>query len=179
MSWRCERQALVALSVAEAELIEAISATQMAYGISVITEELHQVPAEIVIKVDNAAAVGLSNESSGSWKTRHLKARAFHLREAVRLREIRIEHIPGLYQLGDLGTKAFHRPRLLLTKAERKGELLTLEGSPVRGCHSWSLNYSSEKKTLAHAMMLPAPQSDPNGPQIATPSLREGVCVCV
>ena len=58
MSWRCERQALVALSVAEAELIEAISATQMAYGISVITEELHQVPAEIVIKVDNAAAVG-------------------------------------------------------------------------------------------------------------------------
>ena len=112
VSWRCGRQALVALSVAEAELIETVSATQMAYGIGAITEELHGVPAEFVIKVDNAAAVGLSNESGGTWKTRHLKVRAFHLREAVRLREIRIEHIPGLYQLGDLGTKAFNKPRL-------------------------------------------------------------------
>ena len=68
MSWRSRRQALVSLSVAEAEYIETISATQMAYGISAITEELHQEPAEIVIKVDNAAAVGFS---SGSWKTRH------------------------------------------------------------------------------------------------------------
>ena len=70
VSWRSRRQALVSLSVAEAEYIETISATQMAYGISAITEELHQEPAEIVIKVDNAAAVGFS---SGSWKTRHSK----------------------------------------------------------------------------------------------------------
>ena len=112
VSWRCGRQALVSLSVAEAELIEAINATQMTYGIIAITEELHECPAEIIIKVDNSAAVGLSNESSGSWKTRHLKVRAFHLREAVRLRELRIEHIPGAQQLGDLGTKAFHKPRL-------------------------------------------------------------------
>ena len=59
VSWRCGRQALVALSVAEAELIEAISATQMTYGITAITEELHQVPAEIVIKVDNSVCGGL------------------------------------------------------------------------------------------------------------------------
>ena len=93
-------------------MIETINTTQMAYGISAITEELHQIPAEIVIKVDNAAAVGLSNEAGGSWKTRYLKVRAYHLREAVRLRELRIEHIPGMRQLGDLGTKAFSRPRL-------------------------------------------------------------------
>ena len=75
VAWRAGRQALVSLSVAEAELLEAISTVQLAYGISSITEELHQVPAEIVIKVDNTAAIGLSSESSGSWKTRHLKVR--------------------------------------------------------------------------------------------------------
>ena len=74
------------------------------YGITAITEELHEGPAEIVI--------GLNKESSGSWKTRHLKVRAFHLREVVRLHELCIEHIPGSQQLGDLGTKAFHKPRL-------------------------------------------------------------------
>ena len=79
-AWRAGRQALVSLSVAEAELVETINTTQMVYGISAIMDELHQVPAEIVIKVDNAAAVGLSNEAGGSWKTRHLKVRAYHLR---------------------------------------------------------------------------------------------------
>ena len=48
VSWRCGRQALVSLSVAEAELIEAINATQMTYGIIAITEELHECPAEII-----------------------------------------------------------------------------------------------------------------------------------
>ncbi|CAE7432980.1 GIP [Symbiodinium microadriaticum] len=112
VAWRCGRQALVALSVAEAELIEAISAAQMSYGIIAVTSELQSAPPTLVLKVDNAAAVGLSSESAGTWKTRHLRVRAYHLREAVRLKEISIEHIPGLNQLGDLGTKAFHRPRL-------------------------------------------------------------------
>ena len=124
ISWRCGRQALVSLSVAEAELIEAISATQMAYGLASFTEELQECSAEIVIKVDNSAAVGLSSDSAGTWKTRHLRVRAFHLREAVRLKELRIEHIPGEVQLGDLGTKCFHQPRLhqLLALWGLKGE---------------------------------------------------------
>ncbi|CAE7357932.1 GIP, partial [Symbiodinium sp. KB8] len=124
ISWRCGRQALVSLSVAEAELIEAISATQMAYGLASFTEELQGCAAEIVIKVDNSAAVGLSSDSAGTWKTRHLRVRAFHLREAVRLKELRIQHIPGEEQLGDLGTKCFHQPRLhqLLALWGLKGE---------------------------------------------------------
>ncbi|CAE7291385.1 GIP, partial [Symbiodinium microadriaticum] len=112
VAWRCGRQALVALSVAEAELIEAISAAQMSYGVIAVTSELQTAVPTLTLKVDNAAAVGLSNESAGTWKTRHLRVRAYHLREAVRLKEITIEHIPGAEQLGDLGTKAFHRPRL-------------------------------------------------------------------
>ena len=112
VSWRSGRQALVALSVAEAELIEAINAVQLTHGLSAITAELQEAAPTIAIKVDNSAAVGPSNESAGTWKTRHLRVRAYHLREAVRLRELTIEHIPGLSQLSDLGTKAFHRPRL-------------------------------------------------------------------
>ena len=112
VAWRCGRQALVALSVAEAELIEAISAAQMSYGVIAVTSELQTAVPTLTLKVDNTAAVGLSNESAGTWKTRHLRVRAYHLREAVRLKEITIEHIPGAEQLGDLGTKAFHRPRL-------------------------------------------------------------------
>ena len=66
VSWRSGRQALVALSVAEAELIEAINAVQLTYGLSAITAELQGAAPTIVIKVDNSAAVGLSNESAGT-----------------------------------------------------------------------------------------------------------------
>ena len=64
------------------------------------------------LRVDNQAAVGLTTESVGTWKTRHLRVRAFALRESVRTGELNISHVEGLRQLGDLGTKCFHRPRL-------------------------------------------------------------------
>ncbi|OLQ09932.1 Copia protein [Symbiodinium microadriaticum] len=112
ISWRCGRQSLIALSVAEAELIEAINAVQMMQGLAAFTGELHDEPPRMQLRVDNSAAVGLSNESAGTWKTRHLRVRAYHLREAVRLKQLSIVHVAGVDQLGDLGTKAFHRPRL-------------------------------------------------------------------
>ncbi|CAE7381230.1 GIP [Symbiodinium natans] len=42
ISWRCGRQPLVSLSVAEAELIEAVNAIQMVYGLSSFTSEIRQ-----------------------------------------------------------------------------------------------------------------------------------------
>ncbi|CAE7035047.1 unnamed protein product [Symbiodinium sp. CCMP2592] len=144
VAWCSGRQALVSWSVAEAELIETINTTQMAYGISAITEELHHVPAEIVVKVDNSAAVGLSNEAGGSWKTRHLKVRAYHLREAVHLRELRIEHIAGKLQLGDLGTKAFNRPRLV-ELLNLWGLLVLLMGWMVQGSRASTTSEPEER----------------------------------
>ncbi|CAE7253869.1 unnamed protein product, partial [Symbiodinium pilosum] len=44
VAWRCGRQTLVSLSVAEAELIEAINAVQMLSGIAAFTAELHNEP---------------------------------------------------------------------------------------------------------------------------------------
>ncbi|CAE7297817.1 unnamed protein product, partial [Symbiodinium sp. KB8] len=112
VSWRCGRQSLVALSVAEAELIEAVNCVQMMLGLASFAEELWASKMKHCLKVDNQAAVGLTTEASGTWKTRHLRVRSFALREAVRLEELQIRHVPGVDQLGDLGTKCFHRPRL-------------------------------------------------------------------
>ena len=112
VSWRCGRQSLVALSVAEAELLEAVNCVQLMLGLSSFVEELQASKPLHGLRVDNQAAVGLTTESVGTWKTRHLRVRAFALREAVRTGELNISHVEGLRQLGDLGTKCFHRPRL-------------------------------------------------------------------
>ena len=112
VSWRCGRQSLVALSVAEAELIEAVNCVQMMLGLAAFADELWAKKTRHCLRVDNQAAVGLTTEAAGTWKTRHLRVRSFALREAVRLEELAIRHVPGVSQLGDLGTKFFHRPRL-------------------------------------------------------------------
>ena len=112
VSWRCGRQSIVALSVAEAELLEAVNCMQLMSGLSSFVEELGPAKPRHCLRVDNQAAVGLTTESAGTWKTRHLRVRAFALREAVRLEELQISHVEGLRQLGDLGTKCFHKPRL-------------------------------------------------------------------
>ena len=112
VSWRCGRQSIVALSVAEAELLEAVNCVQLMCGLSSFVEELLPTRPSHCLRVDNQAAVGLTTESAGTWKTRHLRVRAFALREAVRLEELKISHVEGLRQLGDLGTKCFHKPRL-------------------------------------------------------------------
>ena len=144
ISWRCGRQSLIALSVAEAELIEAINAVQMMQGLAAFTAELQDEAPKMQLRVDNSAAVGLSNESAGTWKTRHLRVRAYHLREAVRLKQLSIVHVAGTEQLGDLGTKAFHRPRLL--------QLL----------HLWGLK-RSEEETEAAPSTLSSMRTSLNG----------------
>ncbi|CAE7621651.1 unnamed protein product [Symbiodinium sp. CCMP2592] len=112
VSWRCGRQSLVALSVAEAELLEAVNCVQLMSGLESFVEELQPTAPRLCLRVDNQAAVGLTTEAAGTWKTRHLRVRAFALREAVRVETLKIQHVEGLKQLGDLGTKCFHKPRL-------------------------------------------------------------------
>ena len=112
ITWRAGRQSLVSLSVAEAELIETINASQLLSSTAAFTAELMTSEALLRINVDNAAAVALCSEAAGTWRTRHLKVRAWHLRESVRLQQVVVRHIPGLNQLADLGTKAFCKPRL-------------------------------------------------------------------
>ena len=57
ISWRCGRQSLIALSVAEAELIEAINSVQMMQGLAAFTSELQ----------DEAPRMQLRVDKSGCW----------------------------------------------------------------------------------------------------------------
>ena len=111
-AWRSGRQSLVALSTAEAELIEAVASVQLQAGIAALTCEINLVPIRRALYVDNSASVGLCTDSPGTWRTRHLRVRAHALREAVREGHLTISHIPGLQQRADLGTKAFDAVRL-------------------------------------------------------------------
>ena len=112
MMWKSGRQGVPALSTAESELIEAIEGVVMGDSVDVMIQELVQHPYVKVIKIDNQAAVNLLAEPSGSWRTRHLRLRAAHLRWRLSRADWMTEAIPGNDQLADIGTKVLTAPRL-------------------------------------------------------------------
>eukprot|EP00439_Symbiodinium_sp_Y106_P083529 s1339_g23.t1 len=112
VAWKSGRQSLISLSTAECELIEAVTASQLQLGISMLVDELNGEPSKLVLLVDNSATVSLCNDAPGTWRTRHLRVRAASLREAAREGRIEIRHIAGIYQKADLGTKCFEPARL-------------------------------------------------------------------
>ena len=115
VAWRSTRQALVSMSVAEAELIAAVGATQMAAGLDVLVNEVLKDTIygdkTIGLYVDNTAALTLTAQS-GSWKTRHLKVRSRYLRQEVGAGRIVAKHVAGISQKADLLTKPLPSARL-------------------------------------------------------------------
>ncbi|CAE7496302.1 PIP5K4 [Symbiodinium sp. CCMP2592] len=76
----------------------------------VSTEDMEE---PLVLRVDNTAACGLATTSPGSWKTRHLKVKARHLRMEISEGRIQVIHTPGEVQVADMGTKPVPVARLV------------------------------------------------------------------
>ena len=110
--WKSGRQTLAPLSTAESELQEGIEGMTMGDSCDVLVMDIHDRAYAKLLKVDNTAAVSLLTENSGSWRTRHLRLRASHLRWRFGRLDWMVEAIPGEDQLADIGTKPLSASRL-------------------------------------------------------------------
>ena len=110
--WKSGRQGAPALSSAESKLAEGIDGMIMGDSVDVLVSELSSDTYGEVIKIDNTAAVSLMTESAGSWRTRHLRLRASHVRWRIGRLVWVVEAISGQVQIADIGTKALTAPRL-------------------------------------------------------------------
>ena len=78
----------------------------------VLVMDVHDRVYSKVLKVYNTAAVSLLTENSGSWRTRHLRLRASHLRWRFGRLDWLVEAVPGEEQWADIGTKPLPASRL-------------------------------------------------------------------
>ena len=102
--WRSGRQHLIALSTAEAELIELVDAITAGESIAVVINEL----VGEVKKYgwcDSQAALGILSNEGGNWRTRHLRFRSAFTRQLVQRGEWIIQHLSGVEMTADIGTK--------------------------------------------------------------------------
>ena len=108
--WKSKRQALVALSTAESELIAACEAVTVALSAEALIADIAQALDVMHLMVDNTAAISLA-EGSGTQRTRHLRVRSNFIRDMLVKGELRISHCPGDVQLADALTKVLPGPR--------------------------------------------------------------------
>ena len=104
IQWESHKQSLMSLSTAEAELtalVEGLHGRSVRALVSLLLEKV-----ELELFNDNRAAIILASGSGGGWRTRHLKIRASTLAEAVKLKELSLDHRPGTSLWADALTKA-------------------------------------------------------------------------
>jgi hypothetical protein len=103
LAWRSGKQATVATSATEAELLQQSDCSLLALGISELVAECGY-PCLVVQKTDNQ---GLLHQAAGSssWRSRHYRVRAASLYEKVERGRMRLLHQPGKVMMADVLTK--------------------------------------------------------------------------
>ena len=141
--WTSSRQAFVTLSTAECELVGYTEALQCTESLSSLLE-LMQVAVPKVLEGDSRAALAQIQNDGGSWRTRHLRLRAWRLREAMAdpSSSWRSQHCAGLDLAADGLTKALggqsHRRFLQLLGMTTPEDNLQVKGkgeARVRALH--------------------------------------------
>jgi hypothetical protein len=97
------------LSTAEAEYMAISAAVQEIKWVTQLLDELNYQQAEIpVLYSDNKAAIAISENDVMHNRTKHIDIKHHFVREAIKMKKIRIEWVDTTKQLADINTKALN-----------------------------------------------------------------------
>ena len=112
-AWESTRQPFVTLSSAESELVCMMHGVKLAEAVQPLIDELIEGDSIVSLLGDNEAAIRAFESTPSGWRNRHLRMRALAGRERVSANLLKVTHLPGNYQVADLGTKPLARSRIL------------------------------------------------------------------
>lgn len=112
ISWLSQRQAVVATSTTEAEIIAANEGAKEAIWLSRLFRGITQLKDVPVVQVDNSAAVRLAQNPEFHRRTKHISIKHFFIREKVAEGKIGVQQISTEHQTADIMTKPLPRTRL-------------------------------------------------------------------
>lgn len=127
ISWLSQRQASVALSTTEAELVAASEGAREAVWLKRILKDLTTLECVPTLYVDNEAAVRISHNPELHKRTKHIRIRHFYVRELVSAGEIIVLRISTKCQIADIMTKGLARPTFVPLR-EELGLMITNKG---------------------------------------------------
>ena len=151
--WKSQRQTIVCLSTAEAELVGACEGVVLGQSLTALLKEFDVALEPMRLLVDNLAAIVLA-EGGGSTRTRHLRVRGSFIKNLIKAGELIPEHCPGDVQLADILTKILPGPRhqdlsemlglVLPTRIARVDQheegLQSVDESCLKGLKTWFIS---------------------------------------
>ena len=119
ISWLSQKQAIVALSTAEAEYIALGSATQEAIWLRQLLSDLKvnvQEPTEIF--EDNQRSIAMAKNPVGHKRSKHIDIRHHFIREAVQAGTVRLSYCPSKEMVVDIFTKSLPKEQFMKLRKE-------------------------------------------------------------
>ena len=113
ISWRSQRQSVVAQSTAEAELMSASLAAQEAIHLRMLLGEMGLKQGPIKIYEDNQPCIKIAENPINSDRTKHIHVRFFFVRERVQRNEIQLEYKPTNEMVADCLTKSLESTKVV------------------------------------------------------------------
>ncbi|CAE7756656.1 RE1 [Symbiodinium sp. CCMP2456] len=108
--WKASRQALIALSSSECELIQAVEGCMYTESLMTVLSDLGVDCNAAELMLDNTASISFIS-GSGNQRTRHLKVRASKVKQLIQAGWA-VKHCPGEWQKADLLTKVLPSSRM-------------------------------------------------------------------
>ena len=106
VAWQSQRQSLVALSSAEAELIASVWGNRLTLSLYGRLSEIILSKPSYITYCDSSAVVQLTQQlSAGKTRARHLSIRASWLRHHVNHESVSMQFVPTAHQKADILTK--------------------------------------------------------------------------
>ena len=112
VGWQTTRQPFITLSTAEAELMAMLEGLIAGRSTAALLEAVVEEKAEVRLHSDSTAAIAIATGTTSSWRTRHLRIRAAGLTEAIREKEVTLDHVSGKVLVADGFTKQLTGPAL-------------------------------------------------------------------
>ena len=172
VAWESSRQAFTTLSSAESELVCMVHGIQLAEALQPLIDELLELDTTIALLGDNEAAIRSFEAAPSGWRNRHLRMRACAGRERIAANLLKVSHLPGEYQVADLGTKPLPRARImqLLGLVNIRDQIVTPEAAkaarvlsrlPAQGLSKGAVTPEA-LAGLALLALLPGARGQPN-----------------
>ena len=89
-----------------------VHSIQLAESLQPLIDEMISDDSAMSLLGDNAAAVRAFELAGTGWRNRHLRMRAVAGRERILAGILKVAHLPGEFQVADLGTKPLSRTRI-------------------------------------------------------------------
>lgn len=118
ISWLSQRQASVAISTTEAEIVAASEAAREISWLQRIFSDINSMNATPILQIDNEAAIRLSHNPEFHKRTKHIRVRHFFVREMVQDNLLEVKKTSSSKQLADALTKPIPGPRLAEIRRE-------------------------------------------------------------